>query len=470
MVIRMIQTEVQVKDLPETFTHPERYKSFKYIGGGSFGQVVLARDSVRDCNVAIKRIFVQRYENHVKNLLRDVKNLLREVAILQLAKNPQIVELQSIYMELQSENTPVAIYIVMKYCGENLVEYMAMNTVSLDDAAKIVYNIARGLNFLHKLEIYHRDLKPNNICIDLHDKRFPAKIIDLGFARKKPQNTNEITRMVATVCYRAPENLFGLKFKEKQDVWSLGCILGYLVSSKNIFRYLHRELRESSGTLMLILRHLGKPSEKFIDNLNENRMSIDRLLWRDFNALYEADDYNLEGDGFNTFFQQHIGDPKKDEALELIGGMLRWHHEDRMCIQEIIESNFVAGYREEAMERLPEDELCTKIKSILDENENEIREYEIKKDYNGLITNYLYNRIAEDFGWDEDLKDYYPYHPRSGSRRLALLQNLTTLAVISTVAGVVYNYRQHDSFSWKTFFSGAALVLTLSAVKRVLRC
>lgn len=36
----MIQTEVQVKDLPETFTHPERYKSFKYIGGGSFGQVV----------------------------------------------------------------------------------------------------------------------------------------------------------------------------------------------------------------------------------------------------------------------------------------------------------------------------------------------------------------------------------------------------------------------------------------------
>ena len=58
----------------------------------------------------------------------------------------QIVELLSIYMELEEEKNPVSIYIVMKYCGENLVEYMAKNTVSLEDAAKIVYNIARGLN------------------------------------------------------------------------------------------------------------------------------------------------------------------------------------------------------------------------------------------------------------------------------------------------------------------------------------
>ena len=51
---------------------------------------------------------------------------------------------------------------------------------------------------------------------------------------------------------------------------------------------------------------------------------------------------------------------------------------------------------------------------------------------------------------------------------LALLKNLTTLAVIGTAAGIVYNYRQHEPFSWKLLFSGSALVLTLSAVKRAM--
>ena len=60
----------------------------------------------------------------------------------------QIVELLSIYMELENEKNPVSIYIVMKYCGENLVHYMHRSdvTLTLEDAAKIVYNIARGLN------------------------------------------------------------------------------------------------------------------------------------------------------------------------------------------------------------------------------------------------------------------------------------------------------------------------------------
>ena len=65
----------------------------------------------------------------------------------------QIVELVSIYMELQNdiEKVPVSIYIVMKYCGENLVDYMAkkQDRLSLGQAAEIVYNIARGLNVIY---------------------------------------------------------------------------------------------------------------------------------------------------------------------------------------------------------------------------------------------------------------------------------------------------------------------------------
>ena len=62
----------------------------------------------------------------------------------------QIVELVSIYMELNNdiEKVPVSIYIVMKYCGVNLVDYMANHQLSLEQAADIVYNLARGLNVM----------------------------------------------------------------------------------------------------------------------------------------------------------------------------------------------------------------------------------------------------------------------------------------------------------------------------------
>ena len=62
------------------------------------------------------------------------------------------MELFSIYMELRSdvEKVPVSIYIVMEYCGVNLVDYMANleGQLSLEQAAQIVYNIACGLNVI----------------------------------------------------------------------------------------------------------------------------------------------------------------------------------------------------------------------------------------------------------------------------------------------------------------------------------
>ena len=82
----------------------------------------------------------------------------------------QIVELVSIYMELQNdiEKVPVSIYIVMKYCGENLVDYMAkhQDRLSLEQAAEIVYNIARGLNVIY-ISIINLPIIPSMILYQL---------------------------------------------------------------------------------------------------------------------------------------------------------------------------------------------------------------------------------------------------------------------------------------------------------------
>lgn len=101
----------------------------------------------------------------------------------------------------------------------------------------IVYQVLKGLKYLHTGEVIHRDLKPSNLLINSECK---VKIADFGLARsvaKPDDNTNPIlTESVATRWYRAPEILFGSQFYSKAvDVWSLGCIVGEMIVGKAIF-------------------------------------------------------------------------------------------------------------------------------------------------------------------------------------------------------------------------------------------
>ena len=92
----------------------------------------------------------------------------------------------------------------------------------------IMYQILKGMKYLHSAEVIHRDLKPSNILIssDCH-----LKICDFGLARSLasngPDKDNVLTEEVATRWYRAPEVLLSSQDYEKSvDVWSIGCILG----------------------------------------------------------------------------------------------------------------------------------------------------------------------------------------------------------------------------------------------------
>lgn len=101
----------------------------------------------------------------------------------------------------------------------------------------IVYQVLKGLKYLHTGEVIHRDLKPSNLLINSECK---VKVADFGLARsvaKPDDNTNPIlTEYVATRWYRAPEILLGSQFYSKAvDMWSLGCIVGEMIVGKAIF-------------------------------------------------------------------------------------------------------------------------------------------------------------------------------------------------------------------------------------------
>jgi mitogen-activated protein kinase 15 len=101
----------------------------------------------------------------------------------------------------------------------------------------IMYQICKGMKYLHSADVIHRDLKPSNILIN---SDCSLKICDFGLARSmaadSPDKDVVMTEEVATRWYRAPEVLLGSQTYDKSaDVWSVGCILGELLLGKPLF-------------------------------------------------------------------------------------------------------------------------------------------------------------------------------------------------------------------------------------------
>lgn len=89
----------------------------------------------------------------------------------------------------------------------------------------ILYQLLKGLKYIHSAGLIHRDLKPSNLLLN---SDCLTKICDFGLVRFVEQSESEtpvLTENVATRWYRAPEVLLGSKdYNQMADMWSVGCI------------------------------------------------------------------------------------------------------------------------------------------------------------------------------------------------------------------------------------------------------
>ncbi|ETO23796.1 hypothetical protein RFI_13380, partial [Reticulomyxa filosa] len=101
-----------------------------------------------------------------------------------------------------------------------------------------IYQLLRGLKYMHDAGVWHRDLKPDNILVNGSDCRL--KITDFGLARGVSKEANvdaKLTEYVVTRWYRAPEVMCSSRqYDEKVDLWSVGCILAELYYNQPLFR------------------------------------------------------------------------------------------------------------------------------------------------------------------------------------------------------------------------------------------
>ncbi|KAL8486319.1 hypothetical protein ACS0TY_022650 [Phlomoides rotata] len=208
-----------------------RYRIEEVVGKGSYGVVCSAYDTHVGEKVAIKKI------NDIFEHVSDATRILREIKLLRLLRHPDIVEIKHILLP-PSRREFKDIYVVFELMESDLHQVIKANDdLTPEHYQFFLYQLLRGMKFIHTANVFHRDIKPKNILANADCK---LKICDFGLARVAFNDTPTAifwTDYVATRWYRAPElcGSFFSKYTPAIDIWSIGCIFAELLTGKPLF-------------------------------------------------------------------------------------------------------------------------------------------------------------------------------------------------------------------------------------------
>lgn len=132
-----------------------------------------------------------------------------------------------------------------------------------DHTKFFIYQLLRGLKFIHSADVIHRDLKPRNLLVNAN---CDLKICDFGLSRailESQKKSVELTDYVTTRWYRAPELLLSWPdYTTAVDVWSVGIIFAELLKRKPFLPG-----NNSSDQLLRIFDIIGTPTDAEIEKI-----------------------------------------------------------------------------------------------------------------------------------------------------------------------------------------------------------
>lgn len=241
---------------PETIG---RYEIQSEIGRGGMATVYLAYDPNFRRKVAIKLVSVNLQENPVFRARFE-----REAHLIARIEHPAIVP---VYDFGEQQQQP---YLVMRYmAGGSLSGKIAGKIMPLDEAIRIIEQIAPALDAVHAQGVVHRDLKPGNILFDDFGN---AAIADFGIAHLS-EATVDLTgsALIGTPAYMSPEQVRGeSELDGRSDIYALGVILFEMLTGQGPFR--------ATTPMSVALKHLTEPIPSILTLRPELPFEVELVL------------------------------------------------------------------------------------------------------------------------------------------------------------------------------------------------
>uniref|UniRef100_A0A8C5EJB5 Cyclin-dependent kinase 14 n=1 Tax=Gouania willdenowi TaxID=441366 RepID=A0A8C5EJB5_GOUWI len=176
---------------------------------------------------------------------------IREASLLKGLKHANIVLLHDII------HTKETLTLVFEYVHTDLCQYMDKHPVGLhpDNVKLFLFQMLRGLSYIHRRYILHRDLKPQNLLISDTGE---LKLADFGLARAKSVPSHTYSNEVVTLWYRPPDVLLGsTDYSTCLDMWGVGCIFVEMIQGVAAFPGM-KDIQDQLERIFLVL---GTPSE-----------------------------------------------------------------------------------------------------------------------------------------------------------------------------------------------------------------
>jgi serine/threonine-protein kinase len=202
-----------------------RYEVEKELGKGAMGVVYLGRDPKIGRQVAIKTLALA--EEFDLDVLAEVKQrFFSEAESAGRLSHPNIVTMYD-----AGEEHDLA-YIAMEYLkGRDLVPHIKPGALlPLPVVMSIVARVADALDYAHRQNVVHRDIKPGNIMYDPGTDT--VKVADFGIARLTDSSKTKTGMVMGTPSYMSPEQLAGRKVDGSSDLFSLGVTLYQLACGR----------------------------------------------------------------------------------------------------------------------------------------------------------------------------------------------------------------------------------------------
>ncbi|KAJ7994595.1 hypothetical protein DPEC_G00251100 [Dallia pectoralis] len=218
-----------------------RYMDLSPLGYGGNGLVFSAVDTDCDKRVAVKKIILTDPQS--------VKHALREIKIIRRLDHDNIVKVfetlgpsgRHLTEDIVSLTEVNSVYIVQEYMETDLCQLLERGLLSEDHARLFMYQLLRGLKYIHSANVLHRDLKPANLFVNTED--LVLKIGDFGLARiMDPHYSHKghLSEGLVTKWYRSPRLLLSPNnYTKAIDMWAAGCIFAEMLTGKTLFAGAH---------------------------------------------------------------------------------------------------------------------------------------------------------------------------------------------------------------------------------------